>query len=280
MNNRFMFFVQERGGSNLLNRLLSQIGDNELEERALVHGGEKDIRKLPTKEDVKFYPLYQPVAKILTEQQDSLDQRCAYLMYAEDWWGSESPESNIKPIWGPSMLRSWLSPGNWLVFSMLRDGRNQVTSRLIGDYINQNPAILSSHNKAFTPRDEIVNAALSELDKFERLCLSWAMKVRVHLANLEKFSSMYTILKFEDMTSNPQTFLIDLLEKCGLTPNLESAKSVDLNSTSIWGRGKKFHAAEASNSRYKKWNDIHYEICKKVMGEELALLGYIGEGTV
>jgi hypothetical protein len=266
-----MFFVQERGGSTIFNRLISETGDEKIKKSKSIHGSPEDIRSLPVKEDIKLYPLYQTVPQFITEDNE---EYCAYCMYAEDWWG-QYPTDPDYCLYGPNLIQSWLPEDDWMVFALLRDGRNQITSRMIGNWMNTD---LEFNKKRRPPDSEVTTKALSDLDKFERQCLMWKLKTEMHLTNRESFSN-YTILKFEDMTAAPEKFLTDLLQRCNLTPDPKKIISPKVNTSSIWGKNRESQTTENQNTRYLLWEDVHYEICERVMGAELTAMGYQGRGT-
>lgn len=278
--NRFMFFCQERGGGTLYDRLLQQRDDSMLK----AHGVVAETVKLPTVEDVEYHPLYQNIPLLLQGGSGPYDKLCGYCMYADCWWGSGTVETFPEPIWGPTKLfTDFLGEGDWVVFSLLREGRSHVTSRVVGDYIN-------TYNQTAEPEDRIsktrntaveyadhVNKALSEFDKFETHCWNWKHKTRKNIENNRQFSN-YHILYFEDMVADPRGFLEDMLLKCGLTPQVNDTVSFKTNTTSIWGQGQKHLPSEQTN-RYDIWQDRHFEICERVMGPELKEMGYTGRGV-
>jgi len=277
MTSKFMFFCQERGGGTLYSRLLSQSGDDILG----THHNQSQITMLPTAEDIKFYPLYQDVPKIISDKVDPINQPTAYCMYAECWWGLRTIETGpAEPIWGPSMINRWLPRDRWKVISLLRDGRSHVTSKVLGEYINawnhRHTDQISKIHMISKDQPEVIHDALSNLDEFERNCKFWKAKARMNIRNDKQFPNYY-VVRFEDMVKDPYVFLDKILRMCGLTPNLENPAPVKVNTTSIWGQGKHHEVSEQTN-RYSVWEDKHYEICRQIMAPELRELGYSGAG--
>ena len=203
MKKRFMFFVQKRGGGTVFNRLLASIDDSEFTEE-----GQKSLEKpfarivpLPTVEKCIFHSLFTSVPELLKDSPCSPTELCAYSVYAEfGYHGSTLPDSNIitDPFYSPSKVVSNLPPPQWRIFSLLRDGRNQVTSRLIGDVYGHQP----KHGK------ECISM-LDDLNKFRAACISWKIKASWNLQSAAIHSD-YHLIFFEELIKDPHQFVVQI----------------------------------------------------------------------
>ncbi len=263
MKSRFMFLVQRRGGSQLWNRLLGQVDDQQIDpakHEVWIECLKEGPPRLPVEQEVYYYALYSQAPEILAgvEGQPILDpqKNYAFMLYAEE-------ESN-KPTWSASSLEEWLPQKDWEVFFMVRDGRNHITSPLRGEHI---VAIASGQEKQWD--------FLNDLEKFEQLAIHWNQKATLALEAEEKCKHFH-IVHYEEMIKDPFIFLKGLLLYCNMTPTCRPIET-KLRTSSVWTEG---HSSTgkmlvSGENRFEMWSTRHWQIYDRIMKRTMQKLGYI-----
>jgi len=270
MKSRFMFLVQRRGGGTLLNRLLAQISDEE--ERA-ANTEFARVVPLPTAEYCLFHSLYTSVPEMINRGIPGIPRLQAFSTYAEaDGYDPNLPlYTQCLPSWATNNLEEWLPSHEWEVFTLVRDGRNHVTSLAKGEYR------LREMENGITDEKEPFEF-LEDMKEFEKQCYIWKLKNRLYLDSAQDHDHFH-LIRFEDLVADPYGFLAELLIKCELIPELDDVVSVHHNVTSVWRKSEShYHPPEIQNNRHLCWQEAHYEMCYRIMSPELKDLGYTGRG--
>jgi hypothetical protein len=246
-----LFLSDIRSGSTYLQRLLGMQG---------VEGS----WRLPTVEPCEMAFVG---GRDIWDRWDSLQDRGHYAWFHHfgQWWGSIDPAKIPAPNqcatwsrWGPNEIRQLPGDG-WQIIRLIRDGRDMVSSALQG---------AASEGYA------------DDLETYFRgHVMAWRNRACVTL-ECQKELPNYHLFHYEDLIRNPVESVIEMLVRCGVTPETDLVRSrvkmLDgFINHDVYASNSTFHGNEPLLARrWSEWADDRIDFFRQTAGVELIRLGY------
>ncbi len=187
----------------------------------------------------------------------------AWHLHVGHWWGQTDSKTVPPPYQLPDSYgrydRNYINklPGqDWTFLSLMRDGRNQVSS-----LFNFKGGIEEQRRKE--------NAD----DYFAFLCKAWSNQARLALDCQKEFSH-YKIFRFEDLMANPVEYISEIFQYAGLTADQNMIEyNIKLARPAQSGHSS-FHTTDQINNRWHDWSDKQISTFKKHAAKELEEMEY------
>lgn len=308
MTTKIVFLMPERSGSTLLGRTLSACptfhhGMTTADHAAKEACGPNNLLYVATKPPniCAFHSLGMLQPKSTTAMLTTKLSNCEFEVYADNLIDKPTPlidttlyqerNWNSGVAWTVEHIEHFNQLGDFKFINLVRDGRNQIASykqrtisglERVGEIVWLNKDRDIKNWKMSKEREEAL------FHQVKKDCHRFQFRARNTLEAVAKFDN-YTILKYEDLVSDPRKTLKRIAKFTNIPLDIErmikTIKTSPPNSsyrTPIERRGESFASQFKVENTLKRWTSLtqkEKEYLQDTIGQELIGLGYLSNIT-